>query len=143
MVIGTGLGSLLSGKLPLNRKPGYFLFPLSIVAVILLACILLPSLSWVIESQTTLMKAVLSGLFVTVICLPLGFAFPTGMELAERSIPEATPWLWGINGIFGVISSGLSVMFSIGYGISATLVIAAIMYALLPIAAIGLAKGAR
>jgi hypothetical protein len=57
--------------------------------------------------------------------------------------PEATPWLWGINGIFGVISSGLSVMFSIGYGISATLVIAAIMYALLPIAVIGLAKGAR
>jgi len=143
LILSTGMGSLLSTRLPLNRKPGYFLFPLSIVAAILLACILLPGLSSMIETQTTLVKAVLSGLFVTVICLPLGFAFPTGMKLAERSVPEATPWLWGINGIFGVISSGLSVMFSIGYGISATLVIAAVMYALLPIAVMGLAKGAR
>jgi hypothetical protein len=141
MILGAGIGSLLSGRLPLSRKPGCFLFPIFIAAAILVACFVLPGFSHIIESQTTLVKAILSGLFVVVICLPLGFAFPTGMKLAEASIPNATPWLWGINGIFGVISSGLSVMLSIGYGISVTLIIAAIMYALLPIAAVGLVKG--
>ncbi|MBM3324997.1 MAG: hypothetical protein FJY66_04950 [Calditrichaeota bacterium] len=141
LILSTGIGSLLSGKLRLERKPVCFLFPIFIVVAILSATLLLPGLSHLIESQTTLAKAVISGLFVAVICLPLGFAFPTGMKLAERTIPDATPWLWGINGIFGVMASGLSVMLSIGYGISTTLIIAATLYALLPIAALPLAKG--
>ncbi|MFH1010284.1 MAG: hypothetical protein V1784_03500 [bacterium] len=143
LILSTGFGSLLSGRLHLERKPACFLFPILIVAAILLATLLLPILSHLIESQTTLTKAIVSGLFVAILSLPLGFAFPTGMKLAERTIPDATPWLWGINGIFGVIASGLSVMLSIGYGISATLIIAAILYALLPIAAVPLAKDIR
>jgi hypothetical protein len=68
----------------------------------------------------------------------MGFAFPTGMRLAERVDRRPTPWFWGVNGAVGVLASIVAVACSIAFGISVTLRVGAASYALLIPVALGL-----
>ena len=43
---------------------------------------------------------------------------------------EATPWMWGINGAFGVLASILGVLVSMASGIQTNLLLAAAAYLL-------------
>jgi hypothetical protein len=61
----------------------------------------------------------------------MGFGFPTGMRLIARADPRPTPWFWGINGAAGVLASIVAVTCSIAFGISTTLRLGALFYALL------------
>ena len=68
---------------------------------------------------------------------------PAGEEmvrLAERmeqartgQAPRLGPWLWGINGAFGVCASGLALGCSMVFGIRTTLIVGTACYVLLPI----------
>ena len=63
----------------------------------------------------------------------LGFCFPIGIRLVGRFSGEALPWMWGINGACGVLSSILAVGFSMWEGIHGSLYLAAACYAALVI----------
>jgi hypothetical protein len=43
------------------------------------------------------------------------------------------PWLWGINGAFGVCASGLALITSMIWGIPTTLMVGACCYLVLPL----------
>lgn len=58
----------------------------------------------------------------------LGFCFPLGLRAVDRIAPEATAWMWGINGACGVLASIAAVAVSISLGIRANLLGAAILY---------------
>ena len=55
----------------------------------------------------------------------LGCFFPTGLRLVNRLSPEATAWMWGVNGAFSVLGSIVAVAISIFVGIHANLLAAA------------------
>ena len=65
---------------------------------------------------------------------PLGFglgtAFPLGMRVAQRSVPQLTPWLWGVNGAASVSGSVLAVVVALGAGITAAYWLGAAFYLL-------------
>ena len=63
--------------------------------------------------------------------------------MAKLGGTEDTPWYWALNGVFGVLSSALAVLFSISFGISVTLYIAAACYAALPLCVRGMRRNAR
>ena len=70
--------------------------------------------------------------------LGMGLCFPVGLRLAERiqqgASPEPVhlgPWLWGVNGAFGVCASGLALGVSMTLGITVTLFAGAACYFLL------------
>jgi hypothetical protein len=69
----------------------------------------------------------------------MGLCFPLGLRLSERmehartgQAPRLGPWLWGINGAFGVCASGLALGCSMVWGIRTTLLVGATCYLLLP-----------
>jgi hypothetical protein len=62
---------------------------------------------------------------------PMGMAFPAGMRAYGKDLGDETPWLWGINGVAGVVASSAAVMLALEHGIAALLAIAAAGYALL------------
>ena len=131
MILSTGLGSLLSEKLPLSKKSLVYLYPLVAVAVIL---ILRFALSTIISDTITShigFKIFVSIIIVFPVGLILGIYFPAGMRLVKNRFTQETPWFWALNGIFGVLSSALAIFISIYIGISVNFYIASVCYALL------------
>jgi hypothetical protein len=73
----------------------------------------------------------------------LGFFFPIGMRLAQAAGTEDTPWLWALNGMFGVLCSACAVFVSLYFGISTNFSIAAACYGSLLVSGPGLLLAGR
>jgi hypothetical protein len=140
LIASTGIGSLISDRLPLTRKPWVYLYPI-ITAGCLIGLRFL--LKWLLVSMIAapiLLKISVSILVIFPMGVLMGLFFPTGMRLAKAIALEETPWYWAVNGIFGVLCSALAVFISIYIGISVNFYIAAICYAAVVIAQAGLQR---
>jgi hypothetical protein len=134
IIMFTGIGSLLSEKLPfdgsLNFRRWYPMIPF--VAAAIGAFASGPALTGLAGAPTSLRIA--GGLGVVALpALGMGLGFPLGLRLVARfgedeSRPALGPWLWGINGACGVCASGLALGSSMTWGIPATLFFGAICY---------------
>lgn len=133
IILSTGAGSLLSERLPIDRSPWIYIFPILTAGGIFLTQFLLQ------RGTATLIIAPLSYrigasvLLIFPLGLLMGFFFPTGMKLAQQHEAEATPWYWALNGIFGLLSSAIAVFLSIYFGISTNFYLGLVIYALLPL----------
>lgn len=131
LIASTSVGSLLSERLPLTRRPWVFLYPLvTAIAIVVVRLALTPMItSWI--TQPTLNKALAAIALIFPLGILLGFFFPTGMRLVKAAQAAETPWYWALNGVFGVLCSALAVFISIYFGISVNFYIAAACYAAL------------
>lgn len=131
VILSTGIGSLISDKLPLNRRRLILAVPLVTAMVILAQTLLLTELVTRMITEPIFTKAVLCVVAIFPLGILLGFFFPTGMKIFKPLVAGDTPWFWALNGIFGVLSSALAVFISIYFGISVNFYVAAICYALI------------
>ncbi|MDM8561278.1 hypothetical protein [Candidatus Parabeggiatoa sp. HSG14] len=131
IIASTGLGSLLSERLPLTRTPWIFIFPLFMTFAIVVTQFSLPLLISNMITATMLSKIIVSIVMIFPLGILMGFFFPTGMRLVNAVGDTDTPWYWALNGVFGVLCSALAVFFSIYLGISTNFYIAAFCYATL------------
>jgi hypothetical protein len=140
LILSAGIGSLLSGRLPLDRG-GRMILWIGLTVAYFLAMGL--TIHWIFLELTEL-TLILRALACLAFTIPggilLGFGFPTGMTLCERRNSRITPWLWGINGATGVLGSAVAIALNISYGLDKTMMIGALCYALLLPAALYLAK---
>lgn len=131
VILSTGLGSLISEKIPLTEKPLVYIYPLFAAVMLLL---LRFTLSAVISASITsemIVKILISIAVIFPVGFILGFFFPAGMKLMKDKMSFGTPWFWALNGIFGVMSSAVAILISIYAGISVNFYIAVICYGLL------------
>lgn len=131
IILSTGIGSFLSESVPVEGRRGFMILPLILSAAILAAQAIFPDLIsrtivWPIAQR---IPVVIASIFP--LGLLMGFFFPIGMRLAQRGSEAHTPWYWGLNGVFGVLSSALAVFCSIYVGIRASFYVAAACYLLL------------
>jgi spermidine synthase len=131
LILGTGLGSLLSDRLPLTRRPWLPLLPLAAAGALLGLRFLTSALIARHVTDPLPLKIALSVAVVFPLGMLLGLFFPTGMKLARAVSAAETPWYWALNGIFGVLCSALAVVISIYLGISVNFYVAAACYAAL------------
>jgi spermidine synthase len=151
IILFTGVGSLLSAFVSIEQRIVAVLYPF-IPAVLL--CIT----GWFMHSledamsATTAIRVAISIALIAPSALGLGLCFPLGLRLVERTEKalqsegkKATlgPWLWGINGAFGVCASGLALGTSMVWGIQTTLVAGAVCYFILPLASWRLARSTK
>lgn len=132
LILATGIGSFISG--PLNMTKNYNrlrLFPLLTFALLMLTIYVGPELMHKYESASITIRALVAVITITPPALLMGFAFPIGMNLAEKIDARPTPWLWAVNGAAGVLASGLAVIISMNLSIPVTLVIGALCYLVL------------
>jgi hypothetical protein len=136
MILFTGIGSFLSDRIPVIEKPGWLVaYPLAIGATIVaITQSIQPLIDTTISSGLTT-----RGLIVVAVAAPvsllLGLCFPIGMRLVERISPDATPWMWGVNGASGVLASVIAMAISMWAGIHVSLYVAALLYLSLLVAA--------
>ena len=67
------------------------------------------------------------------ITLPLGIMvglpFPTGMRIVDQHVDNRQiNWMWGLNGLYSLLGSTLSVAIAISYGFSAVLLMGGATY---------------
>ena len=142
LILSTGLGSLLSDRLPLRRAWQLLAWALLTAAYIAALPAWLPDALAALDSAGLLVRASLCVAVLAPAGVLMGFGFPTGMRLVAAIDPRPTPWFWGINGAAGVLAASVAVMCSIAFSIDATLRAGAACYALVPLAGVWLV-GAR
>lgn len=137
----TGVGSLLSARVPLTDRRWARLYPLLPALLVTLASLLaLPAMRPFQDDAVAVRIAVSLGILLLP-SLAMGLCFPLGLRLCEHmesartgTAPRLGPWLWGINGAFGVCASGLALACSMVWGVPVTLGVGAACYLLLPLA---------
>jgi spermidine synthase len=130
IIFSTSIGSLISERLPLTRKPWVFVYPLLTAAVIIAERFALTPLITNWMTQPLLTKALAAIAIIFPLGILLGCFFPIGMRLVKSANAVETPWYWALNGIFGVLCSALAVFISIYIGISTNFYISAACYTL-------------
>ena len=144
LILSSGLGSLASGRFPLNTSRRITLWGAIVAGYLLLAQWGLTHLFEGTTSQPLSVRILISLAIVIPVGFLLGFAFPTGMSLVKKIDSEPTPWFWGINGATGVLASVLGVMVSMALGINVTMFLAGMCYLLLvPTARLLLAESGK
>lgn len=141
MIFAAGLGSLASERVdPFGRWR--VAIPLAIAVALLVLRAALPPLVGASVGLPLAARAAIVLACTVPIALLLGFCFPLGMRLVGALAPTATPWMWAVNGVCGVLASVLAVAVSMWAGIGTNLAVAAALYLLLVVPAGGLARRA-
>jgi hypothetical protein len=131
LILSTGLGSLVSGRIPLMTRSRIVGWSLLVGAYLITLQAVITRLFEITTAQPISLRIAISLALVMPVGFFMGFAFPTGMTLVEKIDRGPTPWFWGINGATGVLASVLAVMIGIAFGINVTMLIAGICYLLL------------
>lgn len=136
MILATGVGSLISDRIPIERsKVAVVAIPLITAAVIgVVALLLQPVFEGTIQ-YPLLKRATITVGLVAPTAIMLGMFFPMGMRLVARLSEDAMPWMWGINGACGVLASVIAVAISMWAGIHTNFYVALIIYGLISIPA--------
>src|SRR5690606_15441876 len=130
IILAAGIGSLLSGRLAVEARGKLgWLFPLIPALLVVLARMAAGPVTEAFAGAETSARVLLSVALIAPPALGMGLCFPLGLRLVEMAGGRAiTPWLWGINGAFGVCASGLALGASMTWGISTTMAIGAACY---------------
>ncbi|MCB8819350.1 spermidine synthase family protein [Microvirga rosea] len=131
LILSTGIGSLVSERVPLDTRLKLVLWPLLTGLYLAALPFWLPDILVRLESSGLLLRAGLAVLVLAPAGFLMGFGFPTGMRLVSQVDDRPTPWFWGINGAAGVLAASVAVLVSIEFGIDTTLRVGALCYGLL------------
>ena len=120
LLIASGLGSLATQSLTIEKLRGKSIFwAVAILVVLLVTGILTPNILHSFDSATTPIRILLAVCILAVPGFFMGMAFPIGMKAVSQKFAHITPWLWGINGAMSVCASVLAIVLSMEAGISA------------------------
>ena len=136
MILFTGIGSWISDYAPVEAHPSIIYGIALVIAVATLAITL--SVQLVIDRTIqfpTLVRCLIVVSMIGPLSLFLGFCFPIGMRLVGSLSESAMPWMWGVSGAMGVLSSILAVALSMWVGIQMSLYLAVACYAALVVPA--------
>lgn len=118
MLVCSGLGSIVSGRLPAHRSTGYLQAALlAVLALGALHALLVPGwltslgLGWSLPART-----VITGLALAPLGFAMGMPFPLAMRLLPASASGLVPWAWALNGWMSVVASLATVVAARQYG---------------------------
>lgn len=142
LVAAAGLGSLLSDRLPLDRSPWCYVFPLVIAAWIATLALAWPGVAARFTAAPLGVRIAFSVAVTASLGVTLGVAFPAGMRMVRATHDEETPWFWGLNGVGSVIASSGAILIALSYGLTVLLLVGAGCYLLLSVAVLAFRRAA-
>ena len=129
LLLGTGLGSLISRRVPQERVRAVTARALGgaalggVVAAFGVASVVDFAMPWPLAARILAAAALLVPFGVL-----LGMALPGGMRLLNASRPELVAWGWGMNGAFSVVGATGAIFIAMNWGFSVTLLVGAAAY---------------
>ncbi len=110
LLISSGLGSYLSGRVP---------WRLTLLAISVLASVYPGVLGKVLPAMMGLplaLRLFLTWIFLSPMGFLMGIPFPRGVREMGRHRPELVPWAWGVNGSLSVVGSIGAAMLALSSG---------------------------
>jgi spermidine synthase len=131
LLLGTGLGSFLSRRVPPEAVKRVTLWALVAAALAgALAALVLERLVDFAIPWPLAARIAAAVLLLVPVGVLLGLGLPGGMRLLDRARPEIVAWGWGMNGAFSVIGATAAIFIAMNWGFSVTLLAAALTYLL-------------
>ena len=125
-----GIGSFLTekvGEAGLARATRWAL--VMILLGILLTAFATPGWLERMESWSWLARVIASVALIAPLALVMGMIYPLGVRrLTQTKQQELVPWMWGINGICGVMASTLGMLLAMNVSYTAVLLVGAAAY---------------
>jgi hypothetical protein len=124
LLLSSGAGSVAARRwIPEGNR----ILPLLglIAGLILLNVLVLPRLLSIAIGLPFIIKLVLSGVVLAPLGFLMGMPFPTGLRLVKT-----VEWAWALNAAASVLGSVMAMIIAIHYGLTVTLVCAAVAYLL-------------
>ena len=131
LILSTGIGSLVSDYMGIEKKARFILWAIATGGYILSQVFWVPPILLSLDSSSLMLRGLVSIAVILPAGLLMGYGFPTGMRFISAVDRRPTPWFWGINGASGVLASAVAVACSIAYGIGTTLTLGAVCYFIL------------
>ena len=130
LLLGTGIGSMLSRRIPDERlrRAGAAAAACAAVAALAVIVVVGPVTTWAMPLARPLRMAIAVALLLPM-GVALGVPMPTGIRALGRTAPELVAWAWGINGALSVVGATLAIFIAMNWGFHMTLVAAAATYA--------------
>ncbi len=127
MMIASGLGSLISGKVKNPFKAARF--SNLTVAVLLLGYILFltPLLTNTISFPLAV-KILIAFVLLAIPSLFMGMPFPSGIRILNVNKSDQIPWAWGINGSLSVIATSIATLTAVEFGFRLVMTMALVCY---------------
>jgi len=124
LLLFSGIGSLLSNRLPLGVALGLLVI-LLLIEPLLLPLLFQSTLGYPLESRIVLTVLVIAPLGIL-----MGIPFPAGLQQIARGDDNSSiiPWIWAINGSCSVISAIIAALFAITFGFSFVLRLGSLCY---------------
>lgn len=131
LLLSTGIGSYWTASFSSTElgKKGLLCLLLLIATVSAFGVATVPIIRH-FESSSNAIRILVAGLLLSPMGFFMGTAFPLGMKLASKKLPDMTPWFWGVNGATSVWASILAVFLAILWGISFSFWIGCAFYAI-------------
>jgi hypothetical protein len=128
LLLWSGLGSLLAGRVHDSRRALTIALTLSCVLIGASAFGLLPLLAALIDLPFSL-RVALTVLLLAPAGIPLGMAMPLGLGRLAELHPEGVAWAWGVNGVASVVASAGAITVAIVAGFPTATLVALACYA--------------
>ena len=127
ILIGSGIGSLLSQHLKLFQKP---LILLLLSILVLSYSLFLPVLMTGISSYSLTTKLLIVFFILMPAGVLMGTPFPLGLSFLGKTRPKLVPWALAVNGCFSVLAPVLALMLAISSGFKTVLLMGMTVYIL-------------
>jgi len=126
LLLSAGIGSYASRYLEQGRRwtvpfAGIMLYGLAFVAL------REPVFGWFLQTPVML-RIMMSALLIAPLGFVMGMPFPMGIAVIRDRVSGTIAWAWGMNGLFTVVGGFLSVVTSIYWGFTQTLLVALGIY---------------
>jgi hypothetical protein len=134
LLFSSGLGSLLSKKLLGRKLRRNVVFALLLSAVLILSYSqLLPVLFRNSIGLGLYPKMLIAFILIFPLGFLMGFPFPTGIRLLDRTDRQIIPWAWATNAFSSVVNSIAALMIAFWGGYGSVLILAAAGYLAAPL----------
>lgn len=130
MLIGSGIGSLISDRLPRKRFP---LIWAGVVVVIILVLAIYPLFVMMDQIRSLTARMIICGTIPFSAGVVLGFCLPMGVRFAGHYGEYAVQRLWAINGAATVAGSCLAAFVGVAFGSRSVLIVSLLCYLLVAI----------
>jgi spermidine synthase len=129
LLTSAAIGSFLAEVLQRRRGGGVVLLAVAgLVAALGLLLTVLPALEQTALGLPLFGRVAVVAALVAPIGALLGMPFPLGINTLSSRAPQLIPWAWAINAFMTVVGSLLTVVLSLHFGFSLTLLSALVFY---------------
>lgn len=131
LLVSSGIGSLLSGRInSVFGKRTILYLSIFIFSVLIFYSIFLFSITYSLIHFGLLGRLIITVLLISILGIPMGVMFPTGLRSLGKSDRIMIGWAWGANAFATVIGSVLTVIIAINWNFSVVTILAALLYLL-------------